>query len=696
MRAQSILTLEIIQCLKHSRLLWRTRSSTAPIITSKQLSMARGASDSVSEVEQVGKGVGPFFNDILQRSVCHLMSCPLFDDTIFDPFPSASAITRGEDMVGDLNIVSSAASQLDDLSFTTLVGEDMVGNMPSQLIDQILNTKADKPDFDLGQLVAQIDALLANYDTQLKLPDLPTASEASNFVDPVSKHVKLIANQIRLYSGDKYCTSIGVLNVIIAIENIHWTAVGFLVLGAALEDVHAINKNREECLRLLMSMTDLSKAILQLQNPPDLKMELHTKLNKSIHLIVIGAILSGLQKQNKDFGRVFKTSMDGHELQQVRKHIDDICRLLISHISAPISEGLPSKAYQNNKQITVHPAMDALEELPKISALHKHSLSFLETNFPRKLLKCSPCNVEIHPLLSHHRMTEIQRMYDVQRDFQWRLELFRFSSFWFANFNLNREQLELSRLQWLAQLDITGSNLLDNHLSESELRFEASNSSHHPLNALPQHIKNLVSLQYFGLESTFRLSSSVINQISNANGADSSVVNQRASASVIDRIPNTKSTNNSLRDQIIDLFGITILDLEQNLNERRYSSPVVEQISNEKNASSSVIDEISNKNKTSSSEVNSITNIVRAGNSVIELLEMIGSNFSWSTDSSQEVLNLKNILFLPQHIGDLFKASDQNLQSTFHLPPIRDLSKLKVINLQNFICIRQQVKIYRL
>lgn len=98
------------------------------------------------------------------------------------------------------------------------------------------------------------------------------------------------------YSGNKHETSIAVLN---AIGNVHWVAVGFLVMSATLKIVDSIQNNKEECFRLLKSMNDLAKIILQLQRLPNLKIELHMKLKESINLIVNGAILCCSQKRRR-------------------------------------------------------------------------------------------------------------------------------------------------------------------------------------------------------------------------------------------------------------------------------------------------------------------------------------------------------------------------------------------------------------
>ncbi|GLJ51126.1 hypothetical protein SUGI_1088340 [Cryptomeria japonica] len=216
---------------------------------------------------------------------------------------------------------------------------------PSQRIDEILMTSAEKPNFDLSQLIEHIDALLVHYGAQPrkknpireKLGELPSAAGASNLAEQVSTNVKQIANEIKECSGNKHETSIAVLN---AIGNVHWIAVGFLVVGAVLNVVDTIENNKEECFRLLKSMNDLAKVILQLQRLPTLK-ELHMKLKESINLIVDGAILCCSQKKKKMFiKRVFKASTDGQELQKLSKDIDDMCKFLSLQINVSTLEAM--------------------------------------------------------------------------------------------------------------------------------------------------------------------------------------------------------------------------------------------------------------------------------------------------------------------------------------------------------------------
>ncbi|GLJ35163.1 hypothetical protein SUGI_0707800 [Cryptomeria japonica] len=228
----------------------------------------------------------------------------------------------------------------------------------NELINEILNANADKAGFDLGQLVAQTDVLVARYEDKLlkknpmveKLGELPSnvASDASTVADQVSTNAKQIANQIKEYSGNNHQTSIEVLN---AIGNIHWAAVGFLLVGVGLNIADTIQNNREECFRLFKSVIDLSKVILQLKELPSLKMELHSKLNKSIHLIVKGFILCCSQMKRKGFKRVLKASSDKQKLQQLHRDIDEMRMELLLQIGTSTLKGM---------QILVNPPPPAL------------------------------------------------------------------------------------------------------------------------------------------------------------------------------------------------------------------------------------------------------------------------------------------------------------------------------------------------
>ncbi|XP_059064360.1 uncharacterized protein LOC131856549 [Cryptomeria japonica] len=80
---------------------------------------------------------------------------------------------------------------------------------PTEIIDEILMRKAYYPEFDLGRLITQIDALLALYATQPrdkspigeKLGELPSASETLTFEDQLSTIVELISNEVHAASS---------------------------------------------------------------------------------------------------------------------------------------------------------------------------------------------------------------------------------------------------------------------------------------------------------------------------------------------------------------------------------------------------------------------------------------------------------------------------------------------------------------
>ncbi|KAH9291656.1 hypothetical protein KI387_043170, partial [Taxus chinensis] len=117
------------------------------------------------------------------------------------------------------------------------------------------------------------------------------------FSEGVSNNVKIIATQISEYSGDKQSTAISVLN---AAGNVHWLGLGFLLVAAVLERFDTINKNKEECLKLLKSMNKLAKVILQLRGFPLSKVKLQTEIKESIGLIVDGAILCCAKTRVRD------------------------------------------------------------------------------------------------------------------------------------------------------------------------------------------------------------------------------------------------------------------------------------------------------------------------------------------------------------------------------------------------------------
>ncbi|KAH9290086.1 hypothetical protein KI387_034203 [Taxus chinensis] len=201
----------------------------------------------------------------------------------------------------------------------------------SDIVDKILNTEKDAPDFDLQQLVDTIDSLLLhcntkrgkrNSDCEKLAPGVDGVASASGvaatFSEGVSKNVEIIATQISEYSGDKHSTAISVLN---AVGNVHWLGLSFLLVASVLERFNTINKNKEECLKLLKSMNKLAKVILQLKEFPRSKVKLQTEIKQSIGLIVDGAILCCAQNKSKGLKKFCKASKDKKDLQELRSEV---------------------------------------------------------------------------------------------------------------------------------------------------------------------------------------------------------------------------------------------------------------------------------------------------------------------------------------------------------------------------------------
>ncbi|KAH9289875.1 hypothetical protein KI387_033992, partial [Taxus chinensis] len=159
---------------------------------------------------------------------------------------------------------------------------------------------------------------------------LPSASDVSKFSEEASKNVKLISTQISDYTGDKHSTAISVLT---AIGNVHWVSVGFLLVASVLERLDKLKYNKMGRLKLLKSMNELAKVIMQLQRLPHLKIELQAKMNESIQLIVDGAILCCVQKKRNTLERFYKAATDGQDLEDLRFNVDEMHRMLHLQIS---------------------------------------------------------------------------------------------------------------------------------------------------------------------------------------------------------------------------------------------------------------------------------------------------------------------------------------------------------------------------
>ncbi|GLJ35379.1 hypothetical protein SUGI_0711510 [Cryptomeria japonica] len=231
----------------------------------------------------------------------------------------------------------------------------------SQLIDQIINTKQDAPDFDLDQLIANIDRFLAlcrasqgkNSKSEKSTVDwLSSASDTAKISEGVSENINILAKEISEYSGKEHSTAISVLR---AAGNVHWAGLCLLLVAAVLNRVDTINKNKMECLDLLNSMNELAKVVRKLKEIPRAKDEMLTQINESIALIVQGAILCFSQKKTKRFKRFLNASKDKDDLVALRSKVEEMYRSLDLHIS------LQSLSVLENSRICNQPRIHSVE-----------------------------------------------------------------------------------------------------------------------------------------------------------------------------------------------------------------------------------------------------------------------------------------------------------------------------------------------
>ncbi|KAH9317914.1 hypothetical protein KI387_019683, partial [Taxus chinensis] len=244
------------------------------------------------------------------------------------------------------------------------------------IIDKILNTKEDASDFDLQQLVGTIDSLLHNWKPGKRSSTHDKFANAATFSEGVSKNVQRISAEISEYCGDKQCTAIAVLN---AVGNVHWLGLGFLVVAAVVERFHTINKNKEECFKLLQSMNSLAKVLLQFKEFPRSKVKMQAQINKSISLIVSGAITCCTQTKPKRIKRFLNASNDQKKLNDLRFEVEDMYKNFSLQTSV---ESL--SLLEKNLSISE----ESLSLLEKNLSISEESLSILDTS-----LKCNPPRV---------------------------------------------------------------------------------------------------------------------------------------------------------------------------------------------------------------------------------------------------------------------------------------------------------------
>ncbi|KAH9326679.1 hypothetical protein KI387_006857, partial [Taxus chinensis] len=110
---------------------------------------------------------------------------------------------------------------------------------------------------------------------------LPSASDASEASEGFYNSVQAFSSQISVYTGQKEGMTISVLN---ASGNVHWVAVGFLLVAAVIQWMDTVKSNKEKYVDLLKRMMNLAKKIMISKGLPRLEREteLYTTIKECI------------------------------------------------------------------------------------------------------------------------------------------------------------------------------------------------------------------------------------------------------------------------------------------------------------------------------------------------------------------------------------------------------------------------------
>ncbi|KAH9289742.1 hypothetical protein KI387_033859, partial [Taxus chinensis] len=223
---------------------------------------------------------------------------------------------------------------------------------PPQLIDNIIQLHANRTPSNselqgLEQLIAHIQGFLDFYDSKSSQPHrssvfnpfrknrnpshptsaslgecLPSASDASIAAEGLNKSVQALSTQISAYTGETEGTAINVLN---AIGNVHWVAVGFLLVAAVIQRIDTVKSNKEKCVDLLKRMMKLAKTIMIFKDLPRLEREteLHITIKECIELIFQGAVSCCSRKARKGFPSFLSASSDKAVLENAGTQMDE-------------------------------------------------------------------------------------------------------------------------------------------------------------------------------------------------------------------------------------------------------------------------------------------------------------------------------------------------------------------------------------
>ncbi|KAH9290111.1 hypothetical protein KI387_034228 [Taxus chinensis] len=150
-----------------------------------------------------------------------------------------------------------------------------------------------------------------------------------------------ISVKIADLSRDEHETGVAVLR---SIGNVHWVEIGFLsIVAAGLERPDITESNGKESLKLLKSMNDLFRVIIQLKLLAHLKDEMQTKIKESIYLIVGGTTLCCFLEIRKALGRLYMALKGRQDLDELNFQVDEMRKTLNDQMNASLIDDVHNR-----------------------------------------------------------------------------------------------------------------------------------------------------------------------------------------------------------------------------------------------------------------------------------------------------------------------------------------------------------------
>ncbi|KAH9290044.1 hypothetical protein KI387_034161, partial [Taxus chinensis] len=181
---------------------------------------------------------------------------------------------------------------------------------PTQPNGKIITIDATALDFNLGELVEAIDIRLAAYH-QKQL----TGAKIEERKRPGRKFSKYVRNIRRTISetGDIIRVAAAVVDVL---PGIPMVGVIFLLVETVSKRMVTIENNQKDCFKILNSMNDLAKIIMELQPLPNKPPKVEREIEDSYKLVMEGAIKCYKMLENNRFLDANRNKLDLEELGQ--------------------------------------------------------------------------------------------------------------------------------------------------------------------------------------------------------------------------------------------------------------------------------------------------------------------------------------------------------------------------------------------